>query len=73
MALAKDVWANSAGASSRAQEPNFVTVEALDDVLAEARKSQQRERSLTANLKEAEERTASVRATTTATLEDVLK
>ena len=74
MALAKDVWANNDdGAPSRAQEPNFVTIEALDDVLAEARKSQRRERSLTANLKEAEERTASVRAITSATPEDVLK
>ncbi len=63
MALAKGVRAKEdEGESHGAREPKLVTIDALGDILAEARKSQRWERSLTANMREADGRTASGRA-----------
>ena len=72
MALAKDVWDDRQECdASQIQEPKFVRIDKVDEVLAEARKSQRKERSLAMSMRESEERLAGVRTMDAATPDEV--
>ena len=73
MALAQSFWAADASDApvKTPVEPSFPVREKLEAVLEEARKSQRKERSLGATLRDAEEREPSLRALTSATAEEI--
>ena len=73
MALAQTMWAaDSSGLSTKAAvEPTFMVVEKLEGVLEEARKSQRKEKSLSATIRAAEEHQPSLRSLTSATVAEI--